>query len=63
MTKRPTFIIELTPVEGVVGDQSVRALRALLKVLGRAYGLRCTYAVEIRDNNDDEELPISGKNS
>ena len=57
MSDRPTYRIDLVPVAGVVGDQSVRALRALLKVLGRAYGLRCVRAIEIPpdDEGADDE--------
>ena len=57
MSDRPTYRIDLVPATGVVGDQSVRALRALLKVLGRAYGLRCVRAIEIPQDDegvDDE---------
>lgn len=52
---RPTYRIELRAEPGVVGDQAVRGLRGLLKVLGRSYGLRCVSAVEVTD--DDQELP------
>ena len=61
MTNRPTFRIDLVPIPGLVGDQSVRALRSLLKVLGRCYGLRCTRAVQLAE--DGEELPPGGENS
>ena len=61
MSDRPTYRIDLVPAAGVVGDQSVRALRAMLKVMGRAYGLRCVRAVRVDD--DGEELPPGGENS
>ena len=39
MTKRPTYSIVVRPEPGVVDPE--RALRALLKLLLRRFGLRC----------------------
>jgi hypothetical protein len=48
--ERPTFVLELCPEPGV---DPVRALRAVLKVALRRYGLRC---VSARENTEEQKL-------
>jgi hypothetical protein len=45
-TPRPTYLIRLRPQPGI---DSVRALRAALRVLGRRFGLQ---AIEVRERKD-----------
>jgi len=47
---RPTFTLILRAERGV---DAIRALRALLKVTLRRYGLKCLSAVQNKDADDD----------
>ena len=44
MTSRPVFVIRL---EARPGTDPIRALRAILKIAGRKFSLRCVDAYEI----------------
>jgi hypothetical protein len=46
MTRRPEFVLTLRPEPRT---DPLRALRSLLKVALRSYGLRCTGIVQRRD--------------
>ena len=46
-----TLVAEASPDD----DAAIRRLRALLKLLGRTYRLRCTDAREITDRSDESD--------
>ena len=54
---RPTYQITLRAKPGVAGDASVRALRGLLKALGRSYGLQCLDVTRVKAETprDDDQ--------
>jgi hypothetical protein len=48
MNDRPTFVLVLRPLPGVDG---LRAIRALIKIALRKFGLRCVMLREEQANN------------
>lgn len=63
MSKKPPrrFRVELEAAPGKLGEQSATAIRSILQVLSRSFGLTCVQVVRLDD--DDQELPLSGEDS
>jgi hypothetical protein len=49
---RPTFVVTLRPEPGI---DPIRALRRLLKVLLRGYGMKCTSVDQIDAKQEDHD--------
>jgi hypothetical protein len=55
MPTRQRFLIELRDAGGVDDSPVIHRLRSLLKACLRSWGLRCTRAVELPNDQDDGE--------
>lgn len=58
-----TFILRLTPAPGNWTAPAERRLARFLKTALRAYGLKCTSATALNDENDEKtKVPDPGPN-